>query len=236
MKFVPIGIVQISIWETRVQDYETFARATSHAYEPADFPQGPTHPVVKVNWFDANAFCKWLTAKEHDDNLLADRQFYRLPTDLEWSSAVGLADESGATPQARDGKIKNEFPWGKQWPPPAGAGNYADRSAKRRGGAVIENYNDNYATTAPVGSFKPNSLGIYDLGGNVWEWCADSYKGNSSPAGRDWGVLRGGSWATSNRTELQSSYRNVVDRSERDVIYGFRCVLAAQTDDKVDNR
>jgi formylglycine-generating enzyme required for sulfatase activity len=40
--------------------------------------------------------------------------------------------------------------------------------------------------------------------------------------------LRGGSWATSKRTEMQSSYRNVVDRSERDVIYGFRCVLATQ--------
>ena len=46
--------------------------------------------------------------------------------------------------------------------------------------------------------------------------------------GRDWGVLRGGSWATSNRLEMQSSYRNVVDRNERDVIYGFRCVLAAE--------
>jgi len=74
------------------------------------------------NWFDAMAFCKWLTDKERDENLLEDRQSYRLPTDREWSLAVGLANESGATPQARDGKIKNEFPWGKQWPAPAGAG------------------------------------------------------------------------------------------------------------------
>jgi len=236
MKFVPLGSIRISVWETRVQDYEVFSRATGHHYESADFPQGPTHPVVRVNWFDANAFCKWLTDKEHDDNLLDDRQVYRLPTDLEWSMAVGLPNESGATPQARDGQVKNEFPWGKQWPPPSGAGNYADRSAKRRGGAAIENYNDNFATTAPVGSFKPNSLGIYDLGGNVWEWCADSYKGSGSVAIRDWGVLRGGSWATSNRLEMQSSYRNVVDRNERDVIYGFRCVLATQPESKADNQ
>ena len=80
----------------------------------------------------------------------------------------------------------------------------------------------------PVGSFKPNGLGIYDLGGNVWEWCEEGYKGSGENVGRDWGVLRGGSWGTSNRLEMQSSYRNVVDRNDRDVIYGFRCVLAME--------
>ena len=82
--------------------------------------------------------------------------------------------------------------------------------------------------TLPVGSFKPNSIGLFDLGGNVWEWCLDTYKGDNSATGREWGVLRGGSWATSNRLEMQSSYRNVVDRNERDVIYGFRSVLATE--------
>ena len=219
MKFVPLAEVRISVWETRVQDYEAFSRASGRHYERADFQQAPTHPVVKVNWFDAMAFCKWLTDKERDENLIEDRQSYRLPTDREWSLAVGLVNESGATPQARDGKIKNEFPWGKQWPPPAGAGNYPAGAGQRRG------------TTMPVGSFKANALGLYDLGGNVWEWCADTYKGGSSGTGRDWGVLRGGSWATSNRLEMQSSYRNVVDRNERDVIYGFRCVLAPESAD-----
>jgi formylglycine-generating enzyme required for sulfatase activity len=222
MKFTPVSGVRMSVWETRVQDYEAFCYATSRHCDPADFAQAPTHPVVKVNWFDAMAFCKWLTEKDRDENLIEDRQSYRLPTDREWSLAVGLANESGATPQARDGKIKNEFPWGKQWPPPTGAGNYA--TSQRRG------------TTMPVGSFKANSLGLYDLGGNVWEWCADTYKGGSSGTGRDWGVLRGGSWATTNRLEMQSSYRNVVDRNERDVIYGFRCVLAPDTSDRIDNR
>jgi formylglycine-generating enzyme required for sulfatase activity len=230
MKFVPVGQIRISVWETRIQDYEAFCAATGHRRDPPDFAQGPTHPVVKVNWFDAMAFCKWLTEKEHDENVLEDRQSYRLPTDLEWSAAAGLPNEGGTTPESRDGKIRNEFPWGKQWPPPPGVGNYADKSAKRARGTVIENYNDGFAQTAPAGSFKANALGIFDLGGNVWEWCAEGYKGDVAGAGRDWGVLRGGSWATSNRTELQSSYRNVVDRNERDVIYGFRCVLATQAD------
>jgi hypothetical protein len=239
MKFVPLGDIRISIWETRVEDFDAFCRATGRRRESPDFAQSATNPVVKVNWFDANAFCKWLTDKEREEGVIEDRQFYRLPTDLEWSEAVGLANEGGATPEARDGKIRNVFPWGKQWPPPNGAGNYSDKSAKLRGGAVIEKYIDNYPALSPVGSFKPNSLGIHDLGGNVWEWCADSYKGTndgSASAGRDWGVLRGGSWATSNRLEMQSSYRNVIDRNDRDVIYGFRCVLATQPENKTDNR
>jgi serine/threonine protein kinase len=215
MKFVPLGDLRISIWETRVQDYQAFCNATNRRYEPADFAQGPNHPVVKVNWFDAMAFCKWLSAKERDENVIEDRQSYRLPTDKEWSLAVGLQNEAGSTPQARDGKIKNEFPWGKQWPPAASAGNYG--IPQKRG------------ATVPVGTFKANSSGLYDLGGNVWEWCADTYKGGNSGTGRDWGVLRGGSWATTNRLEMQSSYRNVIDRNDRDVIYGFRCVVAPET-------
>jgi eukaryotic-like serine/threonine-protein kinase len=214
MKFVPVGDIRFSVWETRVQDYAAFLQATGRRYEPTDFQQAPTHPIVKVNWFDAVAFCKWLTEKEHDENLIEDRQSYRLPTDKEWSQAVGMQNEIGGTPQARDGKIKNEFPWGKQWPPPSGVGNYG--IPQKRG------------ATAPVGSFKANVLGLFDLGGNVWEWCADSYKGGSGGT-RDWGVLRGGSWATTNKLEMQSSYRNVVDRNERDVIYGFRCVLGPGT-------
>jgi hypothetical protein len=224
MKFVPLGEIQISVWETRVQDYEAFCRATARRYEPPDFHQTPTDPAVKVSWFDAMAFCKWLTEKEQNENLIDDRETYRLPTDAEWSMAVGLMNENGPTPEARDGKIKNEYPWGKQWPPPIDAGNYAGTSGRRR------------TATLPVGTFKSNSIGLYDLGGNVWEWCLDTYKGDSNASGRDWGVLRGASWATRNRLEMQSSYRNVVDRNERDVIYGFRCVLATQPASETENK
>src|ERR1700726_5063467 len=119
MHFVAVGEIQMSIWSFRIQDYGSFCSARGRRRSPIGCPQAPTHPVVKVNWFDAVAFCKWLTEKERDENLLEDRQSYRLPTDREWSLAVGLQNETGVTPQARDGKIKNEFPWGKQWPPPA---------------------------------------------------------------------------------------------------------------------
>ena len=65
--------------------------------------------------------------------------------------------------------------------------------------------------TLPVESFKSNSIGLFDLRGNVW--CLETYKGENSATGRDWGVLRDGSWATRNRLEMQSSYRNLVDRN-----------------------
>ncbi|MEA3189300.1 MAG: eukaryotic-like serine/threonine-protein kinase [Chthoniobacter sp.] len=225
MQFVPVGPVRFCIWETRVRDYAAFCEATGARVQKTGFAQSETDPAVKVNWYDAEAFCKWLTEKERSENLLEEGQRYRLPTDLEWSAAAGLRDEVGGTAEERDGKVRDLFPWGKPWPPPAGAGNYADVAAKRPRGKFIEGYNDGFAQTAPAGSFPPNELGLCDLGGNVWEWCEEGYKGGT----RDWGVLRGGSWANSARGELLTSYRNVVDRSERDVIYGFRCVLVSET-------
>ena len=221
MRLAPVGDFHICVWETRVKDWDAFCRATGRASVAPDFAQSGTDPVVKVNWRDAMEFCDWLTQEERRQHLIDENESYRLPTDQEWSLAAGLADEIGATPEERDGKLKGVYPWGKQWPPPAGAGNLADQTNARRRGPIIEGYSDGFAATAPAGSFKPNALGLYDLSGNVWEWCADLYK-----PGSRWGVLRGGSWANSNRTELLSSYRNVVDRNERDVIYGFRCVLA----------
>jgi formylglycine-generating enzyme required for sulfatase activity len=221
MRFVAVGELRMCIWETRVKDWGAFCRATNRTPEKPDFTQSETDPVVKVNWRDAIDFCEWLTQEERRRGLIEENENYRLPTDQEWSVAAGLTDESGTTPEERDGKSKGVYPWGRQWPPPGGAGNLADQASGKRRGPIIEGYNDGFATTAPAGGFKANALGLYDLSGNVWEWCGDLYK-----PGSRWGVLRGGSWANSNRTELLTSYRNVVDRNERDVIYGFRCVLA----------
>jgi formylglycine-generating enzyme required for sulfatase activity len=89
---------------------------------------------------------------------------------------------------------------------------------------MIPGYNDGFPQTSPVGSFPANKAGLFDMSGNVWQWVEDSYHGG--PQRRDWGVLRGGSWGTSKPEELRLGYRDVVDRSERDVIFGFRCVLA----------
>jgi formylglycine-generating enzyme required for sulfatase activity len=221
MRFAPVGDVLVCVWPTRVCDYEAFCRGTGRELLAADFPQDATHPVVRVNWEDATAFCQWLTEKEITEGGLEHGQHYRLPTDLEWSQAAGLPPETGATPEERDGKLR-DYPWGHQWPPPQGAGNYADVSAKR-GARRIAGYQDGFAQTSPVETFAANAQGLYDIGGNVWQWVQDSYTGGSRP--KDWGVLRGGSWSNAAPAELRSSYRNVIDRAERDVIFGFRVVL-----------
>jgi formylglycine-generating enzyme required for sulfatase activity len=133
-------------------------------------------------------------------------------------------------------KIANVFPWGQQWPPPNDAGNYfgeerktpAALAALKAAGydaakwTFIKRFNDGNVFTAAVGSFRPNKLGIYDLGGNVWEWCQDKYEPSSA-----WRVLRGGSWDNYYRDYLLSSRRSNREPDSRDDIIGFRVVVEA---------
>ncbi len=221
MKFVPVGDLLVGVWPVRVADYAKFCEETGRPAPAADFPQTPDHPVINLNWEDARAFCQWLTSSERSAGRLDENQIYRLPSDAEWSAAAGIPDEGGNTPEARDGKHR-QYPWGTTWPPPAGSGNYADSSIKK--GASIVGYSDGWVQTSPVGSFAVSANGLFDMSGNVWQWVEDSYRGGEGR--KSWGVLRGGSWGTSQPAELQLGYRDVVDRSERDPLFGFRCVIS----------
>ena len=94
------------------------------ATNPSTFKYGPDYPVEQTSWQDAKDFCARLNAA-----LPAEAQgkiTFRLPTDEEWSIAVGLPEEQGRTPQDKSNKVKNVYPWGTDWPPPKTAGNYAD--------------------------------------------------------------------------------------------------------------
>ena len=215
MKFVPIPGTEVAfcIWETRVKDYAAYAAASSGVdgeWNSVSFTQANTHPVVNVSWEDANAFCAWLTQKERAAGKITANQRYRLPTDAEWSVAVGLGRETGTTPEAKDGGIKDVYPWGNTWPPPKGAGNY-NKSLKV----------DKFEHTAPAGSFAANKLGLHDMGGNVWEWCEDWY----DPEEKEYRVLRGASWGFLIPAYLLSSGRDLSAPDIRYVSVGFRCVL-----------
>ena len=238
MKFVPVPRtgVRFCIWETRVADYAAYASANSGVdgeWKSPGFTQTDTHPVVKVSWKDGQAFCDWLTRKERAAGKITASQRYRLPTDAEWSVAVGLGRETGSTPEAKDMGVKDVYPWGNTWPPPKGAGNYADTAYKLKLGPkykaaagkelpVIKGYTDGFAFTSPAGSFGANQFGLHDLSGNVWEWCEDWY----DPAAQEYRVLRGASWDSSIRDSLLSSYRLGGTPDNRyGNIGGFRCVL-----------
>lgn len=180
-------------------------------------------PVVQVSWDDAKAFCDWLTQEDRRNGVLSPGQSYRLPADWEWSVAVGLNESRSGTPKSKAEKAPGVYPWGRSWPPPRGFGNYADLTAKRSFSSwtVIDGYDDGQAVTAPVGSFNANGLGLYDLGGNVWEWCDDFYDGQSGSR-----VLRGGSWLGYAPGVLLSSYRYSLDvAADRFISIGFRCVV-----------
>lgn len=230
MKFVPVPGTQIlmCIHETRNKDYAAYAAENSGvdgSWKNVVFELGTSnytikndadYPVVKVSWEDATAFCAWLGRK--------DGKTYRLPTDHEWSCAVGIGDQENArdTPKAKSGKVPG-FPWGGGYPPPRdNVGNYWDSTVIRKVDiqGSLGSYDDGYLLTAPVMTYPPNKLGIYDLGGNVWEWCQDLY--NPSENLR---VMRGGSWHESGRGYLDSSNRSCLMPDFRNFIYGFRCVV-----------
>jgi formylglycine-generating enzyme required for sulfatase activity len=235
MIFVPVPHTKVSfsIFETRVKDFAAFAATKpkldgtnwNHAFYHGVTPvsAGPDFPVVNISWNDAAAFCAWLTKAERQAGDISPKELYRLPTDEEWSCAVGIGGrETGATPKEKSAKLEQVFPWGAQFPPPPGAGNFADQAALNyfTNWPHIEGYNDGFVTTAPVGSFAPNALGIYDLAGNALEWCDDFYDASHKQR-----VLRGGAWNNCGPKSLLSSYREHVAPQRFSVVTGFRCVL-----------
>lgn len=219
MEFVPVKAVPgllFSRWETRVQDFANFCKDTERVHDQPNFPQSDDHPVVNISYNDAMEFCSWLSKKEGVN--------YRLPKDHEWSGAVGIAEKEDASafpkfngieaPRSERLEIEKHFPWGSGWPPPANSGNF-DPSLRA----------DLYDHTSPVGSFEPTTDGLYDLAGNVWEWCDSIYEDKEH-----YRVLRGGSWRYADPIFLLSAFRGRGNTPTRHDIRGFRVVLEVGED------
>ncbi|MDX2935526.1 formylglycine-generating enzyme family protein [Streptomyces ipomoeae] len=175
-------------------------------------PEGPgsdtagreDHPVVHVSWFDADAYCRWAGG--------------RLPTEAEWEYA------------ARGGLEQARYPWGDELTP--GGEHHCNIW---QGHFPTKNLaEDGYRGTAPVDTYEPNGYGLYNVAGNVWEWCADWWStahGSgplTDPAGPPTGsakVIRGGSYlchlSYCNRYRVAARTSNTPDSTTGHM--GFRC-------------
>lgn len=183
-------------------------------------PDRSKHPVIHVNWDDASEYCKWLARKTGLS--------FRLPTEAEWEYA------------ASEGKYHSKLTWGstdKKYELHRYA-NYCDQGCNKSW--KDNQYSDGWAGTAPVGTFSPNALGIYDMHGNVMEWCADYFaeyspssntikdpKGPYAPKDTRFKVTRGGSW------DNEPYHLRVANRGSSKKDYplynvGFRICLSAQ--------
>jgi formylglycine-generating enzyme required for sulfatase activity len=179
---------------------------------PNPSSNGDEHPVVSVSWYDALEFCARLS-------LYTERN-YRLPSEAEWEyacRAVNLGNPPVVAPTLAE--------WNEKYNQPFHFGETITSKLANYNGSVIykqEPKGEYRSQTTPVRTFKPNAFGLYDLHGNVWEWCLDPWHNNYEGApsdGRVWDegkeelyedvltnlnillqgtrthVLRGGSWA-----------------------------------------
>jgi formylglycine-generating enzyme len=175
------------------------------------FKQTDDHPVTCVSWNDAQAFCKWLSTREG--------QNYRLLTEAEWEYAC-RAGTNTAFCSGDDGDSIGQY------------GNIADKSfeAKYPKWRAI-NADDGFVFTSPVGRYRSNAFGLYDMHGNVYEWCSDYYDAGAyatsrsddpvGPKTSEYRVLRGGSWYNDSRYS-RSAYRSRNPPDIRNYIVGFR--------------
>jgi formylglycine-generating enzyme required for sulfatase activity len=197
------------------EETKKFEQNPKYTWQNAGFDQSDDHPVVNVSWNDAVAFAQWLSRKEG--------KTYRLPTEAEWEYAC----RAGTTTRFSNGDDAEGL---------AVVGNVADGTAKAKYPEWTSTIaaRDGYVYTAPVGRFQANAFGLYDMHGNVWEWCSDGYSADyykQSPAddppgalGASDRVIRGGGWDRRPRS-CRSADRSRSAPVLRNILLGIRLAL-----------
>ena len=177
--------------------------------------QTDEHPVVNVSWTDAVKFCDWLSKR--------DKRVYQLPTEAQWEYAC----RGGTTGRVVTGNVPRDM---------EGYANVADQSFQRIPGFNQHfgfAFDDGAGFTSAVGSYRKNPFGLYDMHGNVWEWCSDWYdekyyansprENPSGPSSGSFRVYRGGGWLN-DPVGCRSARRGGPSPSRRCNRLGFRVV------------
>ncbi len=206
-----------------VTQYRAFCNATNRVFPTTpSYGWSDTNPIVNVSWYDAESYCKWAGG--------------RLAYEAEWEYAA-RAGHTGV-----NGNTRQVFVWGDTLPVKK-VGNLADETLLRSGYYqnrnfhTFKNYTDGFATASPVNAFEPNGFGVYDMAGNVLEWCADWYSADyyarspldnpHGPRRGDRRVLRGGAFDTTPTiTRIARRLGNYPQIKNEEK--GFRCVIEAK--------
>ncbi len=195
-------------------------------------PGAANIPVTSINWHEAASFCNWLSENEKlqlfykitngkVNGFNENAEGYRLLSEAEWEWLSRMA-----------GKTKQTiFSWGNEMIIPPNTTNIADEGAKGQMTFYVPNYNDGYVSVAPVGSFKKELSGLYDMAGNVSEWVHDAYSimppmvdtTVENPLGAQRGqshVVKGANFRSGSITILRPAFREGLTTGRDDV--GFR--------------
>jgi len=222
-------------------EVDRFVPKAENTWRDPGFVQHDNHPVVCVSWHDAQAFCQWLGKQ--------DGVTYRLPSEAEWEYACRAGTDTIYSSGDNPDTVYSQ-------------GNVGDAALERALPGLVSRQRvdklgaddgDGFAYTAPVGRYKPNAWGLYDMHGNVWEWCNDRFQDryyaalNTDVQARrrakqaeqivdpqgpdttpqhqygDWRSMRGGSWYVS-PISCRSASRSFAESHDATCYTGFRVV------------
>ena len=201
---------------------EFYEKVNGASWRKPGFEQTDEHPVTEVTHNDATDFCAWLAGRKGVGVLLPTEVgvTVRLPTEAQWEYAC----RAGST---------TRFSFGDDDADLHKHGNYCERSCSADHSWKVREHTDGHGKTAPVGNFKPNAFGLYDMHGNVMEWCSDWYAASyadersrdpQGPGSGTYRVLRGSSWFFG-PTYCRSANRRGLPPDSRNYYLGFRIVV-----------